>query len=168
MEAKIRTLLLLSAVALGASQSSYAELIQEDNLGLSTLEKNARAFLREIERRGDRRLTQEEMRSAYASRVDKLRALEKETGQPQVSAIRDWVKAVSPILNDVHGPTARYDVHGPLHKVLESASLMLGREYDSKNHPFKEAKVIVPEVRKFTEAIVRYWNSRKPEAKEEL
>lgn len=119
-------LLLLSGMPLGHTKSSYAELFEEDQLGLTTMVKNARAFLRNQESRAGRRLTEDEMRKAYASQIATYRALESSTEpQEQVQAIRNWVRAVAPVLAVEEIDGIRYDIHGPLHLVLQKASEIL-------------------------------------------
>ena len=137
------------------AKSSYAELIEEDIAGITVLEKNARTFLRQIEHRLERRLTQEEMRSRYASRIDMLRKLEKQPGKEQVNAIREWVKAVVPVMNEIGIYSGRLEEHGPLHIVMHSANELLGREHAEEDHPYVVAKAIIPDIRRFTEAIIR-------------
>ena len=148
----LTTLLLLQTAH---AKSSYAELIEEDIAGITVLEKNARTFLRQIEHRLERRLTQEEMRSRYASRIDMLRKLEKQPGKEQVNAIREWVKAVVPVMNEIGIYSGRLEEHGPLHIVMHSANELLGREHAEEDHPYVVAKAIIPDIRRFTEAIIR-------------
>ena len=155
----LTTLLLLQTAH---AKSSYAELIEEDIAGITVLEKNARTFLRQIEHRLERRLTQEEMRSRYASRIDMLRKLEKQPGKEQVNAIREWVKAVVPVMNEIGIYSGRLEEHGPLHIVMHSANELLGREHAEEDHPYVVAKAIIPDIRRFTEAIIRcVWLHRK-------
>ena len=156
------------------AKSSYAELIEEDKLDLSIMEKNARTFLRFVEHRGGRKITQDEMRDSYAANVGQLRELEQKVtgdfGQEQVQAIRNWVKAVAPAIDEAASPGLRYDTHGPLHLVLQKASSLLGREHNDVDHPYREAKKIVGDIRRFTEAIVKYFREREADeqAKQEL
>ena len=155
--------LLLALRASSAAESSYKELFDEDNAGLTTLEKNARTFLRYVEHRNGRKITEQEMRKGYADRIALFRTLEDETGINQIPAIREWVKAVAPAMTDVEGHHVggiRYDTHGPLHLVMEKASEFLGREHDPDEHPYRAAKEIVAGIRKFTEAIVKYFRHR--------
>lgn len=166
-----RVLLLLLALSCSsasfAAKSSYAELIEEDRLGLSAVEKNARTFLRQIEVRGGRPLTQEEMRKAYANRVSTLRGLETESAMKQIEVIRQWVRQVGPVLSEADGRS--HPVQGPLHLVLQTASDIVGHDRIDKEHPHREAKKIVVGMRRFTEAIVKYFNARASETlKEEL
>ena len=162
----IGALALLLAAGVCAQKSSYAELFEEDRNELSTLEKNARTFLRWMEHRGGRRITEEEMRKNYASQIGVYRDLEKkvdeEAGQVQVEAIRHWVRAVAPALDEgaAGSPGLRYDTHGPLHLVMQKASTLLGREHSDDAHPYRESKKIVAEMRRFTEAIVKYYRER--------
>ena len=67
MPRALPVLLLLAVGPAYVAASSYAELLEEDQLGLSTLEKNARAFLRFVESKAGRRLTQEEIRNAWST-----------------------------------------------------------------------------------------------------
>ena len=165
MPRALPVLLLLAVGPAYVAASSYAELLEEDQLGLSTLEKNARAFLRFVESKAGRRLTQEEIRNAYAEKVKMYFAIESEEPLTQIEAIRHWVKAVAPGLSE--GEYAKADeTHGPLHLVLNKASELLGREHDADSHPYKEAKEIIVSMRQFTEKIILYYRSRN--RKEEL
>ena len=165
MAPRLLVLLLLAVGPAYVAASSYAELLEEDQLGLTTLEKNARAFLRYVELRAGRQLTQEEMRNAYAEKVKTYRAMESETSVTQIDAIRHWVKAVAPALSETES-TTQLETHGPLHLVLKKASELLGREHDADSHPYKEAKEIIVSMRQFTEKIILYYRSRN--RKEEL
>ena len=150
-----------------ASKSSYAELIEEDQQGLSQLEKNARTFVRNVEHRIGRKLTEEEMRNGYASKIEVFRALEKKhDGKELVQAIRDWVRSVTPMMNQDSGGI-KYDTHGPLHLVLQAASEIVGRDHADDNHPYREAKQIVVGMREFTQEIVKYYRHRE-RSKDEL
>ena len=98
MPRALPVLLLLAVGPAYVAASSYAELLEEDQLGLTSLEKNARAFLRFVESKAGRQLTQEEIRNAYAEKVKMYRAIESEEPLTQIEAIRHWVKAVAPAL----------------------------------------------------------------------
>ena len=50
--------------------------------------------------------------------------------------------------------------------MIQHANEVLGREHTDESHPYVEAKQIVPMMRHFTEAIIRYFRSRG--GKEEL
>ena len=165
----MRTLLLVLALHGAAAKSSYAELLEEDQQGLTTLEKNARQFLRQVELRAQRALTREEIRTAYSSRVVTLRELENADPQKQITVIREWVKNVGPIMREAdHDSHAMTDTHGPLHIVMQSASKLLGYDYTAEEHPYRMAKKLVPEMRRFTEAIIGYHRSREGLRKDEL
>ena len=147
-----------------AAKSSYAELIEEELLGLSELEKNARTYLRKVEQRVGRKLTRQEVRKAYGEKIPVFDELDKShDGKEKIQAIRDWVRSVAPTMSD---GSVQYDAHGPMHLVLQSASKIIGRDHLDENHPHKEAKDIVLGIRDFTRAIIQYFDDR--EVKEEL
>ena len=111
------------------------------------------------------------MRAAYAQRIETYRNLEQKVGPEQVQAIRDWVRAVAPILSEDEIGGIHHNIHGPLHLVLKTASELLGRaeEHNDEAHAFQEAKKIIVEIRKFTQEIVKYYRSREREGtKDEL
>ena len=166
---KALLLLLLAGPACTlAAKSSYAELIEEEEQGLSELEKNARSYLRKVEHRAGRKLTRQEVRKAYADKIKVFDDLDKShDAKEKVQAVRDWVRSVAPIMSsgdDVVG--TKFDSFGPMHLVLQAASKIVGRDHVDENHPYKEAKEIIVGIRDFTRAIIQYFNDR--EIKDEL
>lgn len=147
-------LVVAATLALGMAQqapkSSYAVLLEEDALDLSQRHRNAASFIRSLEERGHRRLTQKEVRAVFAKRIEKMREMEKAPTTEQISVIRSWVKQVGPVLED--GSTT--PSVGPLHLVLQRACEILDLECDDKTHPHMTARQITPAIRDFTQAIV--------------
>ena len=58
-------------------------------------------------------------------------------------------------MNEIDIYSGRLEEHGPLHIVMHSANELLGREHAEEDHPYVVAKAIIPDIRRFTEAIIR-------------
>ena len=167
-----RAALVVLVVVSAAAQSSYEELLAEDQAGLTVLQKNARMFLRFVEQRkgAHTKLTEEQMRDIFESRIKRYRDLEQEDGQVQVDAIRAWVRSVAPGFSEKTLDGMTNNMQGPLHLVMRKASEFLGRDHIDDDHPYLEAKKIVVGMRDFTQEIVSYYRERERELtnKEEL
>ena len=160
------TLLLLCFFVAAVRAGSYSEILEEDALGLSSLEKNAAHFLRALEHKGGRPMTQDEMRQTFATKIPELTELINAPGDKKLAAIREWVRGVAPIYYDDMG----FSTHKPLHMVLEKACEILALEpyKDGTEHPQIKAKEIVPQMRTFTRAVIHAFNRRNGNGKEEL
>ena len=148
----------LLMLPLASASSTYEELIEEEKAELSILEKNAAEFVRSMERKiGGKRLPASIVQTAYVNKIPHMKELEAEhDSMKHIDTIRGWVKQVAPVigLEDVHAQD------GPLHKVLDTASMILGISHEDDLHPHLKARDIIKDIRRFTEAIVAYYHKR--------
>ena len=162
----LRQLLLLALVSLAAA-GSYEEVLEEDAADVTVIEKNAAAFVRELEHStGGKKLTQHQVHNeVYGHRLDHIREVEAgHDGQAKIAMMRSWVKMVAPVLGigDTHSQ------EGPLHLVLDTASEILGIPHEAGTHAHVQAKEVIIGLRLFTEAIIDYYDKRGYDGKDEL
>lgn len=145
-------------------ESSYKEMLDEEaDADLTTVQKNAAAFVRAIEHAtGGRRLTRAEVQKVYADKVAEIRddyLHHQQSRLKMIEFIRAWTNQIAPLLH--HADHPQKDKHvGPLHDVLDTASEILGIEHEDGLHPHNQAKEIMVGIQLFTEAIVEYYNKR--------
>merc|ERR1711924_424545 len=116
---------------------------------------NAQLYLESFEERVGRQLSASEWSSMFDPQLKAYERLEshaeREKHDERISIIRAWVKAVAPLLGKAEAQT-----DGPLHKVLDWAEDILGmsRVADQDVHPHHATKVIIPMMRRWTNAVL--------------
>lgn len=159
---------LLSVLVIDAQPSSYAELIEEDRLDLTPLQKAGAAYLRALERQRGGGLSAKDM-GGIRSFIQKVRDMVSQPAQEQIPTIRIWVKQVAAVLDSELEPASRTPSEGPLHKVLDRACAILEMECDNDHHPYVTVqKKITPAIADFTQAVVDAHQRRARSGKDEL